>query len=115
MRHLKKGKKLSRESGPRRALLKSLVSSIVVKGKVRTSLVKAKTARPILEKLITKAKGGTIAQRRQIGKFLGSKASEKLFKDIAPKYSSRNGGYLRITKISSRKSDGSRQAIIELV
>ena len=115
MRHLKKGKKLSRETGQRKALIKGLVRALVVKGRIRTTLAKAKAAAPEAERLIHRAKEDTVVNRRALRALLSPSQIVKIFKDIGPKYKERKGGYTRVIKVETRRSDGARMAILELV
>lgn len=112
-----KGRKLSREAGPRKAMLKNLASQVILHEKITTTLEKAKEIRPIVEKLITKAKKGTIADRRIAGAFLSNndRSLEKLFVDLGPLYKDRNGGYTRIVKLGNRKGDNAKMAQIQLL
>lgn len=116
-RHQYTGRKLRREAGPIKALLTNLVSQIILNEKIKTTLEKAKEVRPILEKLITKAKKGTLSDRRNVGKFLTNrdKALEKLFAELGPLYTERKGGYTRIIKIPNRFGDNAKMAQIELL
>jgi large subunit ribosomal protein L17 len=116
-RHQNTGRKLRREAGPRKALLRNLVSQVILNEKIKTTLEKAKEVRPILEKLITKAKKGTLADRRNAGKFMtnNDKALEKLFAELGPLYAERKGGYTRIIKIPNRFGDNAKMAQIELL
>lgn len=116
-RHQYSGRKLRREAGPRKSLLRNLVSQVILHEKIKTTLEKAKEVRPILEKLITKAKKGTLADRRLAAKFLtnNDRALEKLFTEIGPLYAERNGGYTRITKLPNRVGDNAKMAQIELL
>jgi large subunit ribosomal protein L17 len=115
MRHLKKGKKLSRETGQRKALLKSLINALVAKGRIRTTLAKAKAAAPKAEKLIHRAKSDSVVNRRIAAAIIGPALISRLFKEIGPKYKERKGGYTRIIKVGARKSDGASMAILELI
>ncbi len=117
MRHHNKNRTFGRETGQRHALLRSLAVNLIVKGKIETSEAKAKELRPFVEKLVTKARLGTLASRRLVTSRLGGGfAVKKLVDDIAPKYKSRNGGYTRIDKIGARRTgDGSARAIISFV
>lgn len=116
MSYQRSGFKLGRETGQRAALLKTLAGSILRRGKVKTTVFKAKAVKPLVEKLITTGKKGTLAGRRTIIKRTGNPALAKLvFEVIAPKYKERNGGYVRITKLGRRRSDGAEMAYIELV
>lgn len=116
-RHQYKGRKLGREAGPRKALFKNLASQIILHEKVTTTLEKAKEIQPIIEKLITKAKRGTLADRRNVEKFLsyGDKSAEKLFSEIGALYKERNGGYTRIIKLPNRVGDNAKMAQISLL
>jgi large subunit ribosomal protein L17 len=115
-RHQYKGRKFSRDIGQRKALLRSLATSVVLYEKVKTTLPKAKEIRPIVEKLITTAKSGDLAAIRQINSYLlDEKAVQKLVTEIAPLYKERNGGYTRITKVTNRMGDNASMAIIELL
>lgn len=116
-RHAYNGRKFSREAGPRKALLKNLASQVILYEKVTTTLEKAKEIRPVVEKLITKAKKGTLADRRNAGKVLSNndKALEKLFVELGPLYKDRNGGYTRIIKLDNRVGDNAKMAQISLL
>lgn len=115
MKHAKKGRKFGRERDQRRALIKSLVFNLVKDEKIKTTEAKAKELRPVVEKIITRAKTDNLANRRLVSSRIGQTATKKVFNDIAPKYKDRNGGYTRIVKMAPRKSDASRMAIIEFV
>ncbi|MFA5736798.1 MAG: 50S ribosomal protein L17 [Candidatus Paceibacterota bacterium] len=116
MRHQKTGKKFSRKTGVRQALLRSLMSNLILREKITTTETKAKETRRLIEKLVTKAKVDTVANRKLITQKLGSPIRvNKLFKEIGPRYIERAGGYTRITKLPKRTSDGSSMAIIEFV
>lgn len=115
MRKRKKGRKLSRKRDQRKALIKTLLSSLFLKEKIKTTEAKAKEIRPLAEKLITKAKKGDLASRRFLAKFLSKKIVKKLVDELAQGYKDRPGGYTRIIKLGPRKSDGAKMALIELV
>ncbi len=115
MNKLKQGRKFSRKTGERKALLKTLVGSVLLKEKVKTTEAKAKEARALVEKAITSSKKGGLTARRLLAKFLAEKAVQKLVKELGPRYKDRQGGYTRITKLGPRKIDGARMAIIELI
>ena len=115
MRKRKKGRKFSRDRGQRKALLKALVSALILNGKIKTTEARAKEIRSFAEKIITKSKKNNLSSRRLIARFFHPKAIKKLFDEIAPNYKSRSGGYTRIIKLGQRKSDGAKMAIIELV
>ncbi len=116
MRHRKAGNKLGRNTSHRRALLRNLVTSILVEDRVETTLAKAKAVRPLVEKMITLGKKGDVHSRRQALAFLMTDDSVKrLFATVAPRYGDRQGGYLRIVKAGFRQGDGGEKAIIELL
>lgn len=115
MRKRKRGRKFGREKNQRNALMTHLSGALILNGKVRTTEAKARELRPYIEKLITKAKKGGLAQRRDLRRALTAKEVKILVDDIAPRLMSRPGGYIRITKLPLRKSDGAKQAIIEII
>lgn len=115
MRKLNKGRKLNREKGPRNALLKSMAENFLIHEKIKTTEAKAKTIRPIVEKMITRAKKGGLANTRILAKELSQVIVKKLIKETAPRYVDRQGGYTRIIKLGPRSSDGAKMAIIELI
>ncbi len=115
MRHRIKGRKLSREKDQRKALLKSLVRSIILKEKIKTTKAKAKEASILLEKSITRAKKGDLHSQRMLLKLFSPAVVKKLMQEIAPRYKERAGGYTRVIKLGPRKSDTSEMVIIELV
>lgn len=116
MRHLKKGRKLSRTDSHRRATLRSLVTSLFEHSRIRTTDAKAKEARGIAEKMITFAKRGDLHARRQVLRFVMSETVvEKLFSTIAPSFKERNGGYTRILKVGRRPGDAAPISVLELV
>jgi len=103
------------KKGPRVILLKNLANNFFTYEKIKTTEAKAKTLRPIVEKMITRAKVDTITNRRLLARDLREETISKLFKELAPKYKERNGGYSRITRLGPRISDGSKMVIIELI
>ena len=115
MRKGNKGRILSRPKSQRQALLRTLATSLFLHGKIQTTQAKAKELRPVAEKMITRAKDNTIANRRVLEKELSVKTVKSLVNDIAPKYKDRQGGYTRIVNLGERKSDGASMTIIELV
>lgn len=115
MRKLNKGRKLSMKKGPRKALLRTLANSFFLRQKIKTTEAKAKELRPIVEKMITRAKNDSIANRRLLAQNLTPEMVKKITKEIAPEYNARSGGYTRITRLGRRNSDGAKMAIIELV
>ncbi len=116
MRHKVKGKKLRRPTDHRRALLRNLVTSLLEKERIKTTLAKAKAARPLAEKMITLGKKDTLHSRRLALKFIFKKeAVKKLFEEVGPRFSQRPGGYTRIVKLGPRSGDGAEMAMFELV
>lgn len=115
MRKLNRGRKLSRKTDQRKALLKSLIRAVFLHEKIQTTEAKAKEIRPLVEKLITKARKEDVATRRFLAKTLSNDLVKKLISEIAPKYKERKGGYTRIIKLGQRQTDGAKMAIIELV
>ena len=115
MRKRKRGRKFHRESSQRKAMMSHLTSALFINGKIKTTEAKAKELRSVAEKFITRAKGGTIVDRRILAKSLSSKTVKDLVEQIAPKLKERKGGYTRIMKMGPRKSDGAHMVIIELV
>ncbi len=116
MRHRVKGKKLRRDTAHRRALLRNLVTSFLEKERIRTSLAKAKAARPLAEKMITLGKRDTLHARRRAERFIFRKVVlKKLFAELGPRFSERPGGYTRIVKIGPRRGDGADMALLELI
>ena len=116
MRHRNAGRKLSRNTSHRRALLRNLVTSFLEHGRLMTTLPKAKEVRPLAEKMITLGKQDSLHARRLVQSYLLKEAiAKKVFTTIAPKFADRKGGYCRIIKIGNRKGDGADVAIIELL
>ena len=116
MRHRNAGYKLGRNTSHRRALLRNLVTSIVLEDRVETTVAKAKAARPHVEKLITLGKRGDLHARRQALAYLQTReAVTRLFDTVAPRYGDRQGGYLRIIRSGFQRGDGAEKAFIELL
>jgi large subunit ribosomal protein L17 len=116
MRHRNAGYKLGRNTSHRRALLRNLVTSIILEDRVETTITKAKAARPHVEKLITLGKKGDLHARRQALSYLQTRdAVTRLFDTVAPRYGDRNGGYLRIVRRGFQRGDGAEKAFIELL
>ncbi len=116
MRHQKNTRKLGRTSQHRDAMLANIVASLILHKRVKTTLAKAKAARPLAEKLVTLGKGGTLHDRRLAVAKIGQKdAVGKLFKEIAPGFKDRKGGYTRIVKLGPRQSDAAPVAFLEWV
>ena len=116
MRHRKAGRQLRRTSEQKLALMRNLATSLIEHGAIETTEAKAKELRPFVEKLITKAKTGTLHARRLAVRHIHKReAADKLFQEIGPRYASRKGGYTRILKTGHRKGDGADLARIELI
>nr|WP_109489150.1 50S ribosomal protein L17 [Occallatibacter savannae] len=116
MRHRNAGFKLGRNTSHRNALLRNLVTSVIVEDRVETTVAKAKAVRPHVEKMITLGKKGDVHARRQALSFLRTDdAVKRLFDTVAPRYGDRQGGYLRIVRTGFQKGDGAEKAFIELL
>jgi len=116
MRHQVKKGLLGRNTAHRRALLRNLVTSFLDRERIRTTLAKARAARPIAEKMITLAKRGTLHARRQALSYMTQEAAvQKLFTELGPRFAERPGGYTRIVKLDKRMGDGASMAMLELV
>lgn len=115
MRHKKRGRKFTKSKDQQKALLRSLASSLVLKEKITTTEAKAKELKSFIEKSITRSKKDNVANRRFLAKDFSNKVVKKIVQELGPRYKSRAGGYTRVTKISPRKSDGARMAVIELI
>ena len=116
MRHRNAGFKLGRNTSHRRALLRNLVTSVIERDRVETTVAKAKAVRPHVEKMITLGKKGDLHARRQALSFLQTtEAVTRLFDTVAPRYGDRQGGYLRIVRTGFQRGDGAETAFIELL
>ncbi|HVG27353.1 MAG TPA: 50S ribosomal protein L17 [Acidobacteriaceae bacterium] len=116
MRHRKGGFKLGRNTSHRRALLRNLVTSIILHDRIETTLTKAKASRPLVEKMITLGKNGSVHARRQaLAYLLTPESVDRLFTTVAPRYADRNGGYSRIIRKGPRVGDAAEVAFIELL
>lgn len=120
MRHGRAGRKLNRSSGQRQALFRSLTVELLDHEVIHTTEAKAKSIRPQTEKLISLAKRGVLgnrihAQRLAMARLNNEVVVKKLFNEIAPRYASRPGGYVRITRLGPRKGDGAEMVQIELI
>jgi len=112
----KRGYALGSNPSHHRLMMRNLAESLFVHERIQTTEAKAKALRPYAERLITKAKKGTIHHRRQVLSDIENRAVvHKLFADIAPRFAERNGGYTRILKLGQRSGDGAPMALIELV
>ncbi|MCU0636920.1 MAG: 50S ribosomal protein L17 [Gemmatimonadaceae bacterium] len=116
MRHRNANRNLRRTSEQRLALLRNLATSLIEQGAIETTEAKAKELRPFVEKLVTKARTGTLHARRLAGRHVQKReAADKLFQELGPKFATRAGGYTRILKTGHRKGDGADMARIEFV
>ena len=115
MRKRNKGRILSRPKNQRVALLNTLATSLFLHGKIKTTEAKAKELRAVAEKMITRAKDNSVANRRILAKSVSPFTVKKLMEEIAPTFATRQGGYTRIMKMGPRKSDAASMVIIELV
>jgi large subunit ribosomal protein L17 len=116
MRHRNGGFKLGRNTSHRRAMLRNLVTSIILNDRVETTITKCKASRPLVEKMITLGKKGDVHARRQaLAYLMTDEAVARLFTTVSPRYATRPGGYLRIVRIGARKGDAAEMAVIELL
>ncbi|HSY58593.1 MAG TPA: 50S ribosomal protein L17 [Terriglobales bacterium] len=116
MRHLISGSKLGKQPAHRRAVLRNLVTNLIEKERIQTTLLRAKAAKPIAERMITLGKRDSLHARRQAAAFLMTVgATQKLFSDLAPRFAERPGGYTRIVRVGWRLGDGAELAILEFI
>jgi large subunit ribosomal protein L17 len=116
MRHRNYGRKLSRNTSHRKALLRNLVTSVIMEERIETTVAKAKATKGIVEEMITLGKRGDLSSRRLAASYcMVAPAVQKLFGEIAKRYASRTGGYTRMVKIGWRKGDGADLAVLELI
>ena len=118
MRHMKAGRTFNRDTNARKAMFIGLAKNLIEKEQIKTTLPKAKDLRGVVEKLITRAKVDTVANRRLVASELGNNSSatvKKLFTVLGPRYEKRPGGYTRVLKAGFRYGDAAPMAIIELV
>lgn len=118
MRHMKAGRKFNRDTNSRKALFRGLAKNLIEKEQIKTTLPKAKDLRSVVEKLVTRAKTDSVANRRLIAAELGSSSADavkKLFAVLGPRYAKRPGGYTRVMKAGFRYGDAAPMAIIEFV
>ena len=109
-------RKLGRTSDQRKAMLRQLTTDLLENGKLETTFYRAKEVQPVAEKMITLGKKCDLAAyRRALSYITKEDVAHKLFKEVAPKYADRNGGYTRVTRIGVRRGDAAEMAIIELV
>ena len=122
MRHQCKKYSLGKAQDQRKALLRDLVTDLILNGKIETTLVKAKELKKFADKMVTLGKANTLHARRQAASFIrfekdeeGNYAVQKLFNEIAPKMANRNGGYTRVIKTGVRRGDATQLAVISFV
>ena len=109
-------RKLGKTTAQRNALLRQQVTDLLENGKMEPTFYRAKEVQPVVEKMITLGKKGNLAAYRKAMSFITKEdVVQKLFKEIAPKYADRNGGYTRVTRIGARRGDAAEMAIIELI
>ena len=109
-------RKLGKTTAQRKAMLRQQVTDLLENGKMETTFYRAKEVQPVVEKMITLGKKGDLAAYRRAMAYITKEAVvAKLFKEIAPKYAERNGGYTRVTRIGARRGDAAEMAVIELV
>ena len=109
-------RKLGKRSDQRKAMLRAMVTYLLENGQIKTTLARAKEVAPLAEKMITLSKKNDLAAYRQAMSFITREdVCKKIFKEIAPKYAERNGGYTRIIRTGVRRGDAAETAIIELV
>ena len=116
MRHRVTGRQFGRAGAPRKALFRSLVTELLKRERIQTTLAKAREVRPIAERMVTLGKAGSLHDRRRAAAFINEgEVVGKVFGDLAERYSQRAGGYTRITKLGPRKGDAAEMALLELV
>ncbi|MGD0619234.1 MAG: 50S ribosomal protein L17 [Bryobacteraceae bacterium] len=116
MRHKNAGYKLGRDKAHRDALLRNLVTSVIERERVITTVTKAKAAKPLVDRMITLAREDSLHARRQAAQFLQTPESvQKLFDKLGTRFGQRSGGYTRVVRIGFRKGDGAEEAMLELV
>ncbi len=116
MRHHVSGRRFDRQIGHRKMMFRTLVTDLLKHGHVKTTAAKARSIRPIAEKMVTLGKAGSLHARRQAAAFITEDAVVRsVFDDLADRYKERPGGYTRLTKLGPRKGDASEMAMLELV
>lgn len=115
-RHMNTGRKLSRNTSHRKALLDNLIRAVILEESIRTTTPKAKEAKRVVEKIITQARVNTLAARRNVHRTVRDQAAlAKLFDTIGPRFKTRPGGYTRLIHVENRVGDNAPMAILELV
>ena len=116
MRHRKRTLKLGRNSSHRKAMFRNMVTSLLDRERIETTVVKAKEARRLADKMVTLAKKGTLHARRQALAFIMDKrVVKRLFSVLAERYADRNGGYTRVIRTGFRQGDGAELALVEMI
>lgn len=116
MRHRMAGRKLGRKTAHRMMMFRNMVTSLLDKERIRTTLPRAKELRPIAERMITLGKRESLhARRRALAFVKDPKVVSKLFETLAPRFAERNGGYTRIIRLGFREGDGAQMALLELI
>jgi large subunit ribosomal protein L17 len=116
MQHNRAGRKLGRTTGHRLALFRNQLTSLFTSERIVTTLSKAKELRPLAERMVTQGRRGTVHARRLVGRWVQDRTVlKRLFDEIAPRFSERPGGYLRIVKLGPRQGDGAEMAVLEFV
>lgn len=115
MKKAVKGRKFHRKKDQREALMRSLAEALIKNERIETTEAKAKELRPFIERLVTKSRNDTLHARRMLNRQFTGEVSEKLLKEIGPRYKERPGGYTRIVKRGVRTGDAAKRAIIEFV
>jgi len=116
MRHRVKGRKLNRNTKQRKALFRNLITSLIMHGQIKTTEAKAKSIKGLVDRLVSKAKAGSLHVRRQIMAFLPNKqAANKLVDVVAPLFKNRLSGFTRITRLNQRRGDQTQMVKIEFV
>ncbi|HEY4507064.1 MAG TPA: 50S ribosomal protein L17 [Candidatus Paceibacterota bacterium] len=115
MNHGKKNRKFGRETKQRKELMRDLARALITSGKIKTTQAKAKSLRPYIEKLVTKARINTLHSTKLLISEVGKTYAKKLTSEATEKFSQRPGGYTRIINLPPRISDGSKMAVIEFV
>ncbi|MEA4932559.1 MAG: 50S ribosomal protein L17 [Lawsonibacter sp.] len=111
-----KNRKLGRTTDQRKAMLRAMVTYLLESGQIKTTVTRAKEVAPVAEKMITLAKENSLTSYRQaLGFITKEDVTNKLFKEIGPKYADRNGGYTRIVRIGPRRGDAAEMAVLQLV
>lgn len=116
MRHGKSGKKFGLDKAARKALMRNMAKEFFIYGRIRTTVGRAKYLRTVVEPIITRAKGGTLNDIREVSKYIDNRdLIKKIFSEVAPLYKDRKGGYTRVLRLDNRPGDNAEMAIIELI